>query len=101
MIYKFTYDYSVLGVVVAADIEGEAEIDIDADGDWTVESIRLHAAAHGDNRLVTLPIDHPLCVDVKLWLLTHQVSEIDEEVGSRLPRNDPHREHRLTKREMV
>ncbi len=101
MNFRFSYDMSVLGVIVAFDIEGNAEIDVDNDGDWTVEAIRLDAAAHGDNRSVILPDDHPLCRDIKLWLLTSKVDEIDEAVGAELPRNDPHREHRHTKRELV
>jgi hypothetical protein len=101
MKFGFTYDYTVLGVAVAFDIEGEAEIDVDADGDWTVEAIRLFGGAHGDNRSVILPDDHPLCHDIKIWLLTSKVDEIDEAVGAERPRNDPNREHRHSVRELI
>lgn len=101
MIFKFAYDMKVQGVVVALDIEGAADIDVDPDGDWTIEAIRLNAAAHGDNRAVIVPDDHPLCRDIKIWLLQSKLDEIDEAVGESLPWNDPNAEHRHSIRELV
>lgn len=99
MIFQFTYDITIQGVIVAPDIEGTAEIAVDADGDWTVAGISLDEFT-GD-RSVILPDDHPLCTDIKLWLLQHRRNEIDEAVGETLVRNDPNAEHRHSIREMV
>ena len=101
MIFKFSYDMHILGVPIAYDIEGNADIDVDADGEWTVEAIWLDSAAFGDARSVILPEDHPLCREIKLWLLRSKRDAIDEAVGETIPRNDPNREHRHSKRELV
>lgn len=99
MIFQFSFDWAIQGVVVAPDIEGAAEIAVDADGDWTVAGISLDEYTGG--RSVILPDDHPLCTDIKLWLLQTKRDAIDEEVGATLVRNDPNAEHRHSIREMV
>lgn len=99
MIFQFTYDYSILGVIVAPDIEGAADIGIDRDGEWTVDGISLDQ--YDGKRSVILPDDHPLCAEIKLWLLKSKRDDIDEAVGAELPRNDPNREHRHLVREMT
>ncbi len=99
MIYRFTYQHRILGVIVAADIEGAADIDVEHDGCWTIDGIRLNEV--GGDRSVILPDDHPLCSDIKLWLLQSQLDEIDEAVGETLPFDDQYAEHRHSVREMV
>lgn len=99
MIFQFTYDWSVLGVIVAPDIEGAADIGFDRNGNWTVDAVRVEQ--HDGEKSVILPDDHPLCTDIKIWLLTAKRDEIDEAVGAEIPRNDPYREHRHSVRELV
>lgn len=99
MIFQFTYDYAIRGVIVAPDIEGAAEIGIARNGEWTVEGIRLEE--YTGDRSVILPDDHPLCSEIKLWLLTRRRDEIDEAVEATLPRRDPNAEHRHSIRWMV
>lgn len=99
MIFPFTFDWAIQGVIVAPDIEGAAEIGIGRNGEWTVEGIRLEE--YTGDRAVILPDDHPLCVEIKLWLLKSKRDAIDEAVGAELPRNDPNREHRHLVREMT
>ena len=99
MNFKFTYDYAIQGVIVAPDIEGTADIGIDRDGDWTVDAISLEEF-NGD-RSVILPDDHPLCREIKFWLLKSKRDAIDEAVGETIPRNDPNAEHRHSVRELI
>lgn len=99
MIFQFTYDYAIQGVIVAPDIEGAAEIGIGRNGEWTVDGIRLEE--YTGDRSVILPDDHPLCSEIKIWLLKSRRSEIDEAVGATLPRADPNAEHRHSIRELV
>lgn len=99
MIFPFTFDYVIQGVIVAPDIEGAAEIEFGRNGDWKVAGIELEE--FNSDRSVILPDDHPLCVEIKLWLLKHKRDAIDEAVGAELPRNDPNREHRHSARELV
>ena len=99
MIFQFSFDWAIQGVVVAPDIEGAAEIEFGRDGGWRVPGIEL--LEFNSDRSVIIPDDHPICRDIKLWLLKNKVDEIDEAVGAELPRNDPHAEHRHSVRELV
>lgn len=99
MIFPFTFDWAIQGVIVAPDIEGAAEIGIARNGGWTVEGIRLEE--YTGDRQVILPDDHPLCSEIKLWLLNRRRDEIDEAVEATLPRRDPNAEHRHQVRELV
>lgn len=99
MIFPFTFDWAIQGVIVAPDIEGAAEIGIARNGEWTVEGIRLEE--YTGDRSVILPDDHPLCVEIKLWLLKHKRDAIDEAVGAELPWSDPHAGLRHSVRELI
>lgn len=99
MIFPFTYDYAILGVIVAPDIEGAAEIDFRRNGSWRITAICLDRFDSKDS--VILPDDHPLYYEIKQWLLKHKSDAINEAVGAEIPRNDPNDEHRLRKWEVV
>lgn len=94
MDYQFTFDWSVLGVIVAPDIEGSAEI-LATHDDWHVVAIELES--YDGKASVILPIDHPLFRDIKAWLYRERRAEIEDALGF-----GPFAcEHRLTKRELV
>lgn len=101
MDFRFSYDMTVRGLVVAYDIDGRAEIEVDADGDWTVGNVWLDSAAYGDKRSVVLPEGHPLCSDIKIWLLNQKRAAIDEAVGDLAPHSDPHAGLRHSVRELI